>query len=208
MLPGLMPVGMHNGMGQARVHYPTRIHYTLSAEGWPQHMNAREITGPKAPLLIHGGPETPTQASMRPSFDRSHNIPCMLQHPMEYRCPLQISTRSGGAFVVKAHGQFGMSSHGGSPRAVTGTPGEHPRCLCGGRRMLLAYGSMPGCKQFVSRYYKAISKEQLRMCVWSQMGDVVTRGCQTVRSALHRSAQHAVRPARSHRGKHRINSSS
>lgn len=32
----------------------------------------------------------------------------------------------------------------------------------------------------------------------------VTQGYQTVRSALHRSAQHAVRPAKSHRRKHRI----
>lgn len=79
--------------------------------------------------------------------------------------------------------------------------------------MLLACGSMPGCKQFVSRYHKVIGKEQECMCArvyghkWEtqNMRRDVTRGCQTVRSALHRSAQHAVRPARSHGRKHRIN---
>lgn len=66
MLPGMMPVDVLNGKGQARSRHPTSTHYTLSAEGWPQYMDGWEITGPKAPLLVHGGPETPVQTSMRP----------------------------------------------------------------------------------------------------------------------------------------------
>lgn len=131
--------------------------------------------------------------------------------PMEHCRPLPISMRSGGGLEVKDRGQLEKARMVAALKLWRGA-GEHPRCLCGGRRMLQACGSTPGCKQFVSSCYKVISRYQLCMCErgheWRTQNmreDVVTRGCQTVRSALHRSAQHAVRPARSHRRKHRIN---
>lgn len=160
-----------------------KVPHTASQKGVINTHEPLRDRGPKYTLVVHGRLETSSPNLYVPARTPQFPSVCFNTHrALPFSSDID---EDGGSVVVKPGSQLDA----GDSRSAC--DGEHPRSPSGGRRTLLVIGSVPGCKQFVSRRPRSLRKEQVR----SRMRSTEGRPQSSSRTALHGSAQHAVRPA-------------